>query len=52
MIEIKFSSNSAENLIRQIQAFVEKIEVKEAPKRGKREKAPAGEDHSDLGRGK
>ena len=38
MIEIKFQGNSMENLLRQISAFVEKIEVKETPKRGKHER--------------
>ena len=38
MIEIKFSGNSMENLLRQISAFAEKVEVKETPKRGKHER--------------
>ena len=38
MIEINFQGNSVENLLRQIQAFTEKIEVKEMKKRGRHEK--------------
>ena len=38
MIEINFSGNSMENLLRQISAFAEKVEVKETPKRGKHER--------------
>ena len=50
MIEIKFSGNSMENIIRQIQAFAEKIEVKEVKKRGKHEaKEAAGNRDRDLG---
>ena len=41
MIEIKFQGNSMENILRQIQAFTEKIEVKEVPKRGERGKVKA-----------
>ena len=50
VIEINFQSNSVENLIRQIQAFVEKIEIKEVKKRGRHEKGEttSGSD-SDLG---
>ena len=52
MIEIKFEGNNMENVLRQIQAFAERVEVKEVKKRGKHEsgeKASAGEDHGDLG---
>ena len=52
MIEINFQGNSVENLLRQITAFVEKIDVKEVPKRGRHEckkSSPAGPCESDLG---
>ena len=49
MITIEFQGNSMENIIRQIQAFTEKVEVKEAKKRGKHEKQTDSEDHGDLG---
>ena len=51
MIEIKFSGNSMENIVRQIQAFADKIELKEGgKKRGRHEKETAGGDHGDLGK--
>ena len=37
MIVIKFEGNSMENIIRQIVSFVEKVEVKETPRRGRHE---------------
>ena len=48
MIEIKFTGNSIENLIRQIAAFAEKVEVKEG---GKKNGKTAGSRDRDLGKG-
>ena len=51
MVEIKFTGTSTENLVRQIQAFVEKVEIKEGGKRrGKHEKETAGSDNGDMGK--
>lgn len=51
MIEIKFSGTSAENVLRQIVAFVEKAEesTKGAVKHGKQKKQTAGSADGDLG---
>ena len=53
MIEIKFSGNSTENLHRQIAAYLERIEIKEVPRRGKHERKNKAADpgESDLGEG-
>lgn len=48
MIEIKFQGNSIENIVRQITAFAEKIEVKEG---GKKNGKTAGPNNRDLGKG-
>ena len=37
MVEMKFQGNNTENLIRQIVAFVERVELKETSKRGRHE---------------
>lgn len=42
MIEIKFSGNSIENIIRQIVAFAEKVEVKEGGKKGGKKETAGG----------
>ena len=52
MIEINFQGNSVENLLRKITAFVEKIDVKEVPKRGRHERkenSTAGSGEINLG---
>ena len=48
MIEIKFQGNSIENIIRQIAAFAEKVEVKEG---GKKNGKAAGSRDRDMGKG-
>lgn len=52
MITIEFTGTSIENLIRQIVAFADKVDIKEGSgKRGRHEKKEAaGGDHGDLGK--
>ena len=38
MVEIKFSGTTTENLIRQVQAFAERVEIRDAKKAGKHER--------------
>ena len=55
MIKISFDGLNPDNVIRQILAFAERIDVKEAPKRGRHEakkKYAPGSCESDLGEGK
>lgn len=47
MIEIKFQGNSIENIIRQIAAFAEKVEVREGVKKNGKS---AGGRESDMGK--
>ena len=49
MIEIKFQGNSMENIIRQIQAFIEKVELKGERKRGRHEKKDQTDSGCDAG---
>ena len=49
MIEIKFSGTSAENVLRQIEAFIEKAKEKGDVKHGKQKKQTAGSADGDLG---
>ena len=48
MITIEFTGNSIENIIRQIVAFAEKVEVKEG---GKKNGKAAGPVDNNLGKG-
>lgn len=52
MVEIKFTGTSIENLVRQIVAFADKVDIKEGSgKRGRHEKKEtAGDNHGDLGK--
>ena len=49
MIEIKFSGTSAENVFRQIEAFVEKAKEKGEIKNGKREKQTVSSGKGNMG---